>query len=132
MVLDSFPPKSHSSKTQTRYGSGVSYRVNNRNFPDTSEFSSVKSASWANKYGVFQEEIPRLADAIRFYTDIHALCGNNCSESCSPSITSDFYFWWDTITILVSKWHWHHIELILWIINATIASIAGGARSCCL
>ena len=82
MVLDSFPPKSHTRKKRKGYDSGVYYGRNNANFQDTSDFSSVKSASGPNKYGVFQEEIPWLADAVRFYTDIQPLCANNCSGVC--------------------------------------------------
>ena len=81
MVLDSFLPKSHTRKNQTRYGSGVYHSTDNANFQGT-EFLSVKSASGPIKYGVFQEEIPWLSDAVQFYTDVQALCANNCSGVC--------------------------------------------------
>ena len=86
MALDSYPPKTHTRRTQTSFGSGVHYGVNNAIFHDTSRFSTGESASGANKYGVFQEEIPWLDDAIQFYTDIHALCAHNCLEVCGICI----------------------------------------------
>ena len=66
MVLDWYQPKTHTKKTLSTYGSGVLYGVNIAIFQDTSEFSSVKFASRANKYGVFQKEISWLADSVGF------------------------------------------------------------------
>ena len=58
MVLDLFPPKSHTRNSQTKYGSGFYHGVENSNFVNNSDFLSVKSASGPIKYGVFHEEIP--------------------------------------------------------------------------
>ena len=47
----------------------------------TDEFAA-STAAGVNLYGIFQDEMPWLGNAIRIYSKLQELCRKNCSNEC--------------------------------------------------